>query len=162
MEKPRHEVLKHIFQAREANKWQSRDQDPSESASGSKCLWTSPCWVSCHHVRTPDFPCIVCAQLGLTLCDPGTAALQGPLSMEFSRQEYWSTLPFPPPSPTLLPQDLPPKQIWSCHFSAFNSVLLVHHCLQEKLIWKIRYIFKLSPIYLSHLIFWSHTQSTIL
>ena len=28
---------------------------------------------------------------------PWTAALQGPLSMEFFRQEYWSGLPFPPP-----------------------------------------------------------------
>ena len=26
-----------------------------------------------------------------------TVALQDPLSMEFSRQEYWSRLPFPPP-----------------------------------------------------------------
>ena len=26
-----------------------------------------------------------------------TIALQAPLSMEFSRQEYWSGLPFPPP-----------------------------------------------------------------
>ena len=26
-----------------------------------------------------------------------TVALQAPLSMEFSRQEYWSGLPFPPP-----------------------------------------------------------------
>ena len=26
-----------------------------------------------------------------------TAAHQSPLSMEFSRQEYWSGLPFPPP-----------------------------------------------------------------
>ena len=25
-----------------------------------------------------------------------TVALQAPLSMEFSRQEYWSSLPFPP------------------------------------------------------------------
>ena len=30
-----------------------------------------------------------------------TVALQAPLSMEFSRQEYWSELPFPPP------EDLP-------------------------------------------------------
>ena len=30
-------------------------------------------------------------------CDPGTAALQAPLSMGFSRQEYWSGLPFPSP-----------------------------------------------------------------
>ena len=28
---------------------------------------------------------------------PWTVALQGPLSMEFSKQEYWSELPFPPP-----------------------------------------------------------------
>ena len=29
---------------------------------------------------------------------PWTAAYQAPLSMGFSRQEYWSVLPFPPPS----------------------------------------------------------------
>ena len=28
---------------------------------------------------------------------PWTAARQAPLSMGFSRQEYWSGLPFPPP-----------------------------------------------------------------
>ena len=28
---------------------------------------------------------------------PWTVACQAPLSMEFSRQEYWSGLPFPPP-----------------------------------------------------------------
>ena len=28
---------------------------------------------------------------------PGTVARQAPLSMEFSRQEYWSGLPCPPP-----------------------------------------------------------------
>ena len=33
---------------------------------------------------------------------PWTVARQAPLSMEFSRQEYWSGLPFPPPG------DLPP------------------------------------------------------
>ena len=46
-----------------------------------------------------------------------TVALQAPLSMEFSRQEYWSGLPCPPPwdlpnpgielgSPTLLADSL--------------------------------------------------------
>ena len=30
-------------------------------------------------------------------CDPITAAYQTPLFMEFSRQEYWSRLPFPTP-----------------------------------------------------------------
>ena len=33
----------------------------------------------------------------LTLCDPTTVARQAPLSMGFSRQEYWSGLPCPPP-----------------------------------------------------------------
>ena len=28
---------------------------------------------------------------------PWTVAFQAPLSVEFSRQEYWSGLPFPPP-----------------------------------------------------------------
>ena len=28
---------------------------------------------------------------------PWALALQAPLSVEFSRQEYWSRLPFPPP-----------------------------------------------------------------
>ena len=29
---------------------------------------------------------------------PSTEAHQAPLSVEFSRQEYWSGLPFPPPA----------------------------------------------------------------
>ena len=33
----------------------------------------------------------------LTLCDPWTVAYQASLSMGFSRQEYWSGLPFPSP-----------------------------------------------------------------
>ena len=33
------------------------------------------------------------------LCDPWTVAHQAPPSMGFSRQEYWSGLPFPSPNP---------------------------------------------------------------
>ena len=36
----------------------------------------------------------MCARLFVTLW---TVALQAPLSMGFSRQKYWSGLPFPPP-----------------------------------------------------------------
>ena len=36
-----------------------------------------------------------------TLCNPWTAALQAPLSMEFSRQEYWGGLSFPSPGDLL-------------------------------------------------------------
>ena len=44
-----------------------------------------------------------------TLCDPWTVAYQAPLSMGFSRQEYWSGLACPPPG------DLPDPVIkpWS-------------------------------------------------
>ena len=34
---------------------------------------------------------------------PWTAGLQAPLSLEFSRQEYWSGLPFPSPGGPLNP-----------------------------------------------------------
>ena len=51
-------------------------------------------------------------QLCPTTCDPWTVAHQAPLSMEFSRQEYWSELPCPslgvkPRSPTLQADSLP-------------------------------------------------------
>ena len=36
-------------------------------------------------------------QLCLSLCDPVDCRLQAPLSMGFSRQEYWSGWPCPPP-----------------------------------------------------------------
>ena len=39
---------------------------------------------------------LVCSSC-LTLVTPWTVARQAPLSMGFSRQEYWSGLPFPPP-----------------------------------------------------------------
>ena len=39
----------------------------------------------------------VCAQLCLTLCNPTDCSLhQAPLTMGFSRQEYWNKLPFLP------------------------------------------------------------------
>ena len=37
------------------------------------------------------------AQSCLTLCDPMDVACRAPLSMGFSRQKYWSGLPFPSP-----------------------------------------------------------------
>ena len=38
-----------------------------------------------------------CGLVTLTLCNPWTVACQAPLSMGFSRQEYWNGLPFPSP-----------------------------------------------------------------
>ena len=48
-----------------------------------KSLYTYICVCVCSHAR-----------LFIT---PWTVACQAPLSMEFSKQEYWSGLPFPPP-----------------------------------------------------------------
>ena len=40
---------------------------------------------------------VLVTQLCLTLCDPMDCNPQAPLSIELSRQEYWSGLPFLPP-----------------------------------------------------------------
>ena len=52
---------------------------------------------------------------------PWTVAFQGPLSMGFSRQEYWSGLPFPSPG------DLPDSGIepWLLHLQT-GSLPLSH------------------------------------
>ena len=41
-----------------------------------------------------DLMCVLVSHLCPTLCD-STVAHKAPLSMEFSRQEYWSEFPFP-------------------------------------------------------------------
>ena len=46
---------------------------------------------------------VLVTQSCLTLCDPMDCAYEAPLSMEFSRQEYWSGLPFPSPGDLLNP-----------------------------------------------------------
>ena len=50
------------------------------------------------------------AQLCLTLCNPLDYSPPGPLYMEFSRQEYWSGLPFP------LPGNLPGSLLCLLHW----------------------------------------------
>ena len=56
---------------------------------------------------------VLSAQLFPTLCHPmdlWTIALQAPLPMEFSRQEYWNEVPFPTegdlPNPGIKPASL--------------------------------------------------------
>ena len=45
---------------------------------------------------TRETPYILVARSCLTLCDPTDCSLLAFLSMGFSRQKYWSGLPFPP------------------------------------------------------------------
>ena len=40
---------------------------------------------------------VLVTQLNPTLCNPMDCSYQAPLSMRFSRQKYWSRLPFPSP-----------------------------------------------------------------
>ena len=73
--------------------------------------------------------CFRCVYLFAT---PATVAHQALLSMGFSRQEYWSGVPFPPPgdlpnpgiepaslpSPALADRFLTPSAIWETHIQA--------------------------------------------
>ena len=51
-----------------------------------------------------------------------TIAHQAPLSMRFSRQEYWSRLPFPPPGGSSQPRGL----TWVSCFSCTGRWILYH------------------------------------
>ena len=55
------------------------------------------CVCVCVCTRARMCACALHAQSYLTLCCPCAIAHQAPLSMEFSRQEYWIWLPFPSP-----------------------------------------------------------------
>ena len=70
---------------------------------------------------------------------PGTVAYEAPLSMGFSRQKYWSQLPFPSPwdlpdpgiepgSPALqadaLPSEPPGKPSIACHSATKKKEIL--------------------------------------
>ena len=63
-----------------------------------------------------------CVQLFAT---PWTVALQAPVSMGFSRQEYWSGLPFPPPgdlpNPGSEPTSLTSPALASRFFTTSNT-----------------------------------------
>ena len=62
--------------------------------------------------------CVFAAQSCSTLCDPmDYIACQAPLSMEFSRQEYWSGLPFPSPGDLSDPGIEPGSPTWQADSS---------------------------------------------
>ena len=72
-----------------------------------------------------------CSVVSLTLCDPWTVAHQAPLGMEWSRQGYWSGLPFlspgdlpnpgiEPRSPALQADSLPSERHIT-HYQTWNS-----------------------------------------
>ena len=64
---------------------------------------------------------------------PGTVAYQAPLSMGFSKQEYWSELPFPspgdPPNPVIEPGS-PASQVDSLPAELLGKPLFCHNISQ--------------------------------
>ena len=60
---------------------------------------------------------------------PCTVAHQGPLPMEFSRQEYWSGVPFPPPGdhpdPGIIPESIVPPALAGGFFTTGGHLYLV-------------------------------------
>ena len=93
---------------------------PRHTEQSSLCHTAGPCWLSIlniavctcpSHVHVheypfpPPFPPAAAPakslQPCLTLCDPVDSSPPAPLSTGFSRQEYWSGLPFPAAPSTL-------------------------------------------------------------
>ena len=84
-------------------------------------------------------------------CDPMDCSHQAPLSMGFSRQEYWSQLPFPSPgdlpeagikprSPTLQADALtsePPGKLslWGCFYFVAIMVLIAMNVNVQDFVW---------------------------
>ena len=66
------------------------------------------------------------------LATPWTVARQTPLSMRFSRQEYWSELPFSSPRKLLDPEIKPQVSCITAYFIyIFNAIVL-----KSSLYWK--------------------------
>ena len=87
--------------------------------------------------------CVSRSVMSDSLVTPWTIAHQAPLSMEFSRQEYWSMLPFPSagdiPDPETEPGSLAlqidalPSELLGKPKSEYNSynLSLVLSCIQN-------------------------------
>ena len=78
---------------------------------------------------------------------PWTVTLQGPLSIGFFRQEYWSGLPFPAPG------DLPNPQTKAVN-PAFAGRYFYHRTTWEA--HRAEYLINVRPSTISNLIIWLH------
>ena len=83
--------------------------------------------------------------------NPGTVALQAPLSLRFSRQEYWSRLPCPPPgalpNPGIKPTSLMSPALaggfftTSATWEAQNPLLSLFILMLKLLLWEPFWLF---------------------
>ena len=79
------------------------------------------CWLSWYHCDMCMYVCAcVCTSHVQPFMTLWTVACKAPLSMEFSRQEYWSGLPFP------TPRDLPDPRKCLLHL-CIGRWILYHH-----------------------------------
>ena len=76
-------------------------------------------------------------QSRLTLCNPMNSTSQAPLSMEFSRQDYWRKLPLPSPgdfpNPGIEPRS-PASQVDSLPSQPPGKPGLIPGTMQETLV----------------------------
>ena len=90
--------------------------------SNNRGLYPERCVSVLHHFS--------CVQLFLT---PWTVALQAPLSMGFSRQEYWSGLPCPSPGDLPYPGIEPMSLMSSALADVFFTTCAIREVCQSKL-----------------------------
>ena len=86
-------------------------------------VWqTTVCWFPMSWTQLFFLSCVLSC---LKLCDAMDCTHQSPLSMEFSRQKYWSRLPFPTlgdlPNPRIEPESLV-FPAWAGGFFFFTTV----------------------------------------
>ena len=111
------------------------------------CVIENTCCLECtvHLIQSSKFwgvhPCGYCLFMSDSLWLPWTVACQTPLSMEFSRQECWSGLPFPSPGefpdPGIKPVSFAPPELAGGFFTNW--------AIKEALFWGERIINKLMP-----------------
>ena len=77
------EIIRKLGGAREKMFWASLLFLRVKNRLVQQCSWEHMVWC-------------VCSVMSRLFCNPWTVAHQAPLSMEFSRQKYWSGLPFLP------------------------------------------------------------------
>ena len=98
------------------------EEEITEVRAQSSCLsFNQRCYICISYLY-----CLWCAQSSLSLCNRMDYSLPGsPLSMEFSKREYWSGLPIPSPgelpNPGIEPASfvspaVPPGMLHSDHF----------------------------------------------
>ena len=92
-----------------------RNKGRHHSVPNREQLWLASATESPHRASKPQSCCYVLSHFSrIQLCATlWTVAYQAPLSMGFSRQEYWSGLPFPSPGdlpdPGIEPVSLTPN-----------------------------------------------------